>query len=98
MKRLSQGKLNKKYYEEFVDRSKWEKELWQKRGNRVMEVQVASRKNEQFWRRKKNYIEMLTRKPNWGSKETSTERKKWIENKIEIYYLNQQECFDEVSR
>lgn len=47
---------------------------------------------------KKNYIEMLTRKPNWGSKETSTERKKWIENKIEIYYLNQQECFDEVSR
>lgn len=46
MKRLSQGKLNKKYYEEFVDRSKWKKELWQKRGNRVMEVQVASRKNE----------------------------------------------------
>lgn len=39
MKRLSQGKLNKKYYEEFVDRSKWEKELWQKRRNRVMEVQ-----------------------------------------------------------
>lgn len=48
MKRLSQGKLNKKYYEEFVDGSKWEKELWQKRGNRVMEVQVASRKTSSF--------------------------------------------------
>lgn len=44
MKRLSQGKLNKKYYEEFVDRSKWEKELWQKRGNWVMEVQVKKKR------------------------------------------------------